>query len=107
LLSLAGDNTGEDLLYASSHLNVLSLCSYGSGTAKMLYRTLQIMFNEIREVVLSPAYHAMCQLQLVVKDPEYLPASYYDAVDGAKEISKTILDLSRRVVSVLEERLSF
>jgi hypothetical protein len=73
----------------------------------MLYRTLQIMFNEIREVVLSPTYHAMCQLQLVVKDAEHLPASYYDAVDGAKEISKNILDLSRRVVSVLEERLSF
>jgi hypothetical protein len=107
LLLLPGEEIGQDLLYASSHLNVLSLCSYNSGTAKKLYTTLQIIFNDIREVVVSPVYRAMRELHPVLKDVALGPVSLDDAIEGAGEVSKTISDLTRRVISVLQESLSF
>jgi hypothetical protein len=106
LLFLAIEETSQDLLYTSSHLNVLSFCSYNSSTAKTLYTTLQIIFNGIREVVGSPAYHAMRELHLVVKDVAVVPSGYYDAVEGASEISKTILDLAGRTMAVLQDSIN-
>jgi hypothetical protein len=104
---LANEEASQDLLYTSSHLNVLSFCSYNSNAAKKLYTTLQIIFNEIREVVVSPAYHAMCESHLVVKDITALPLGYYDAVEGASEISKSILDLARRTMAVLQDNINY
>jgi hypothetical protein len=107
LLLLAGEEVGQDLSYASSHLNLLSLCSYISGPARSLYTTLLVIFNEIRELVFSPAYRAMRELHVVIKDVALVPSSYYDAVEGGREISENIQDLSRRVISVLQEAINF
>jgi hypothetical protein len=49
----------------------------------------------------------MRELHIVVKDVALVPLSHYDAVEGSEEISKTILDLIRRIIGVLQERLSF
>jgi hypothetical protein len=106
LLELRGEDIGEDLLYVSSHLNVLSLCSHDNEMAKKLYTILQIIYNDIREVVLSPAYSAMRELRLVVKNPAVMPRSYYDGFEDAAEASSTILDLTRRVMDVLRDGLS-
>jgi hypothetical protein len=106
LLELRGEDIGADLLYVSSHLNVLSFCSYDNEMAKKLYTILQIIYNDIREVVLSPTYSTMRELLLVVKDPAVVPRSYYDAVEDAAEVSSTILDLTRRITDVLRESLS-
>jgi hypothetical protein len=105
LLLLADEEISQDLLYASSHLNVLSLCSYNSGTARMLFTTLQIIFNEIREIVISPIYRTMRDSRLVIKDVAVVPASYYDAIEGARDVSQDVLDLARRVVLVLQESI--
>jgi hypothetical protein len=106
LLLLANEEAVQDLLYASSHLNVLSLCSYNSATARMLYTTLQIIFNDTRELVISPAYRAMRELHFVVKDAEIVPRSYHDAVEGTRKISEDVLDLAKRVVYVLQDSIT-
>jgi hypothetical protein len=102
---LARDETSQALSYASSHLNVLSLCSYNSKTARTLYTTLQIIFNDIREIAFSPVYRAMCELRLDVKDTAHVPSSYYEAVEGSREMCEDIMDLARRVVDVLQESI--
>lgn len=106
LLLLAGEEVGQDLAYASSHLNVLSLCSYDNSTARKLYTTLQIIFNDIRETVASQAYRAIRESHLVNIDVELAPPSDFDAVESAKEVGKEVVDLARRSMSILEERLS-
>jgi hypothetical protein len=107
LLELLGEETGQDLAYASSHLNVLSLCSYDNPSARRLYIPLQIIYNDIREVIVLPVYHKMRELHIIVKDAAHLPPSHYDRVEGAEEVSKTILDLTRRITDTLRERLNF
>jgi hypothetical protein len=105
LLLLAREDISEDMSYASSHLNVLSLCSYNSSTARRLYMRLQIILNDVREVLFSPAYRAMCKLHLVIKDAKLVPPSYYDAVEGATAVSEDTLDLARRVIGILQESI--
>jgi len=107
LLELSGEEIGQDLSYACSHLNALSFCSYDNTIARKLYTILQIIFNDIREVMVSPVYCTMRELHIVVKDVTLVALSHYDAVKGAKEVSETILDLTRRVMDVLQEALRF
>jgi hypothetical protein len=42
----------------------------------------------------------MCEMHLVIKNMAELPPLYYDAVEGAKEISKDMLDLAKCVVNI-------
>jgi len=107
LLELFGEEIVHDLSYASSHLNVLSFCSYDNPVARNLYITLQIAFNDIRDVIVSPVYRKMRELHVVVKDVALVPLSHYDAVEGAEEVSKSILDLTERIIGVLQESLGF
>jgi hypothetical protein len=71
----------------------------------MLFPTLQVLFNDIREIAFSPAYRSMCEHNLLIKDETLVPHSYYDAVDGAKETCEDILDLVKRVLDVLQESI--
>jgi hypothetical protein len=105
LLKLVGEEVGQDLLYASSHLNVLSLCSYDNAVARKLYATLQIIFNDLRETVISPVHHRMLELHIVVKDVALVAPSSYDAVEGAGELSNNIVDLVRRITYLTGEWL--
>jgi hypothetical protein len=86
-------------------LNLLSLCSYDNDTARKLYVPLQIIFNDIREVVASPVYRTMRELHIVVKDGTLIPPSPYHEVEGAGEIRATILEITRRIMGVLQESL--
>jgi hypothetical protein len=72
-----------------------------------LYLTLQIIFNDIREVVVSPVYHAMCEMHLVVKAVTVPPFACYDAVEGASEISRIMLDLAGRTIAVLQDSIDY
>jgi hypothetical protein len=96
----------QDLSFAASHLNVLSLCSYNSTTARTLFTTLQVIFNDVREIVFSPIYRAMCERQLVIKHAARVPETYFDPIKGAKEVSETVLDLAKRVIDLLQENLN-
>jgi hypothetical protein len=100
---LAEEEISQDLSYASSHLNVLSLCSYNNRTTRTLFTTLQIIYNDIREVVFSPGYRAMRELHLVIRDVALVPPSYYSAVEGATEISENVLELAKRIIRLLQE----
>lgn len=83
------------------------MCSYDNPSARRLYIPLQVIYNDIREVVVSPVYRKMRESHIVVKDAAYLSPSHYDSVEGAEEVSNTILDLTRRITDTLRERLNF
>jgi hypothetical protein len=82
------------------------MCSYNSSTARTLCTTLQIIFNDVREIVFSPTYRTMCEMYLVIKDVALVPTSYYDAVEGAREISEDVIDLVKRVIDLLQENVN-
>ncbi|KAF2876379.1 hypothetical protein BDV95DRAFT_602369 [Massariosphaeria phaeospora] len=107
LLGFYGEEIGQDLSYASSHLNVLSFCSYENLTARALYSTLLVIFNDIREIMVSPTYRTMRSLDVAVKEVALAPPSDLEAIEGAVETSKNMLDVARRVMCVLREKLSF
>jgi hypothetical protein len=103
LLGFAGEEVGQDLAYASSHLNLLSLCSFDNVTARKLYAELQIVFNDIREVLVSPVYRRMRDLRITINETAHIQPSHYDPVDGAEDVSKSILDSVRLVMNLLVE----
>lgn len=102
LLPLSGKEASYELMYTASHLSALSFCSYNNTIATRLHSQLQIILNDIREVIVSPVYGAMCEMGIVVKDRALLPFSHYDAVEGAEEISRTILGITRSSMGILQ-----
>jgi hypothetical protein len=62
--------------------------------ARKLYVRLQIIFNDIREIVVSPVYRTMREMHIVVQDVALVPLSHYYAIEGAVEVSKTIVDIT-------------
>jgi hypothetical protein len=74
--------------------------------ARRLYVQLQIIFNDIRGIVVSPIYRTMCEMRIVVKDIALVPLSHYHAVVGAEEVSKAIIDITRSSMGVLREKIS-
>jgi hypothetical protein len=87
-------------------LTILAFCSYDNTIARKLYIQLQIIFNDIRGIVVSPTYRKMCEMRIVVKDVALVPLSHNHAVVGAEEVSKTILDIARSSMGVLQEKIS-
>jgi hypothetical protein len=106
LLELSGDEASQELLYAASHLTVLSFCSYDNVMARKLYVRLQIIFNDIKEIVVSPVYRTMREMHIVVQDVALVPLLHYHAIEGAEELSKTIVDITRSSMDLLQERIS-
>jgi hypothetical protein len=74
--------------------------------ARKLYVQLQIIFNDIREILVSPVYRTMREMHIVVKDVALVPLLHYSAVEGAEEVSKTILDITRSSMGVLQGSIS-
>ncbi|KAF2125851.1 hypothetical protein P153DRAFT_324148 [Dothidotthia symphoricarpi CBS 119687] len=107
LVEFLAEEVGQELSYASSHLNVLSLCSYDNEIARKLYIPLQIIFNDIREIAVSPVYRSMRASQTFVKDVVLVPGSSSDADEGVAEVGRNIVDLTERIMSLLQESLSF
>lgn len=106
LFQLSGEAASHQLLYAASYLNTLSLCSYDNATARKLCFPLQVIFNDVREILVSPVYRRMCDLQITVKDKVLAPLSYCSAVEGAAAVCKTISDITVSSMGLLQERIS-
>jgi hypothetical protein len=70
-----------------------------------LYTTLQIIFNDIRDIVVSPSYRAMRESLFILPDVAVVPYVYYNAIENSREMSKDIRDLAKRVLYVLQESL--
>jgi hypothetical protein len=107
LLQLTAEVVGQELSYASSHLNLLSYCSFDNALAKILYVKLQVIYNDIREALVSPAYREMCQTGTLVRDAALVPRSEFGSVEGTMDISRTMVDLNERILKVLCESLNF
>jgi hypothetical protein len=105
LLLLSGAEIDQDLLYASSHMNLLSLCSSNSSTARVLYTMLQLIYNDVREIVLSATYRSMRDLRLIAHDVAQVPDSYFDVVPGSRQTTIDIRDVALRAILVLQDKL--
>jgi hypothetical protein len=94
---------GHDLSYANSNLNLLSLCSYNSDTARTLYLILQVIFNDIREIIVSPANQSIHRAVPVPNDP----AETTQRIEDEEMTSIRDRDLAERVLIMLQQRLNF
>jgi hypothetical protein len=74
--------------------------------ARKLCAQLQIIFNDTREIISSPIYRAMREMHIIVKDVALMPLSHHHMIEGAEDVSKTILDITRSSMRVLQERIS-
>jgi hypothetical protein len=107
MIMLDGEECGQDMLYASSHLDVLSTCSNDDNTLiRKLYTTLRVIYDDLRESVSSPIYCSMKDMGILVQDRALVSASYYDAVEGAAEVSENIVNTTRRLMGVFQESLN-
>jgi hypothetical protein len=64
------------------------------------------MFNDIRETAFSPAYQTIQKSLPDNRNLALVPASYYDAIEGAREVRENILGLVNCIIGVLQERVS-
>jgi hypothetical protein len=71
----------------------------------VLYTKLHIIYDDIREAVVSPVYRRMRESRLAVKNVALVPSSHYDSVAGAMNANSTLLGLTERVVRILQESL--
>jgi hypothetical protein len=74
--------------------------------ARGLYTRLHIIYNDIREAIVSPVYRKMRESGIAVKDMALIPSSHYDSVEGAVNVSRTLLDLTERIVHILQDSLT-
>jgi hypothetical protein len=107
LLQLAAEEVGQELSYASSHLNLLSYCSFDNALARTLYVKLHVIYNDIREALVSTAYREMRQTGTLVRDAVLVPPSEFGSVEGTVDISRTMVDLNERILKVLCDSLNF
>jgi hypothetical protein len=68
--------------------------------------TLQIIFNDARDILYSPTYRSMCEQHLVIASDIQLQLESYDSIEGAREVREDILDLVGRVLKLLEGKIS-
>ena len=73
---------------------------------RKLSTPLQVVFNDIREVMESPVYRKIREIHIGVENATLVSLSDHDAVEGAREVTRTVLDIARRILSVLQERVS-
>jgi hypothetical protein len=103
LLQLFGEEAGQDLSYAALHLSALSYCSFDNTMAKKLHSQLLIMFNDIREVIMSPVYRAMLGRGITIEGRAVGSFSHYNTAEGAEEMSRAILEISRNSMALLQD----
>lgn len=48
------NDVGLELAHASSHLSILSVCSYGNDVARKMHTRLQVVFNDVKNLLESP-----------------------------------------------------
>jgi hypothetical protein len=107
LLMLNATETSHDLLYASSHLNLLSLCSFNSSTGRELYSMMQVVFNDIRDILVSPAFDKVSKTFSNISRRTGHIQFNTQPEEGFQETMMHIRDLARRVLNILQQRLDF
>jgi hypothetical protein len=66
---------------------------------------LQLIYNDVREIVLSPTYRSMRDLNLVAHNVSQVADSYFDAIPGSRQTSTDIRDVAMRAILVLQDKL--
>ena len=74
--------------------------------ARTLFLRLHVIYNDIREAMVSPVYREMRDSRVILKDVDLVPSSYAESVVGAVTVRRTMLDLTERVLRVLVQSLN-
>lgn len=67
----------------------------------MMHSTLQVIFNEMREVIVSPSYRAMIMQHFAG------PGHAKESISGSQEVETSIRELAQRVLDLLDQPLRF
>lgn len=88
---------------------MLSVCSYENSVAKKMYTSLQILFNDVRDVLATPDYSLQGHGRAgSLPTPNVvLPMGQGQLVVGPEDVRRNVIDIARRVVDVLENKISF
>ena len=108
LLQGTREDVGLELAYASAHIGVLSVCSYETSIAKRMYTSLQILFNDVRDVLATPDHSAPGPARGVAQYPNTTsPLSQRQTSARPENIRRDVIDIARRVVDILESKINF
>ncbi|KAH7060964.1 hypothetical protein BKA63DRAFT_225024 [Paraphoma chrysanthemicola] len=107
LLQLRGEAASQELSYATPHLSALSFCSYDNSVAKKLCGPLQIIFNDIREITVSPVYRELRKKNDVIEDSALKPHVHYDGIEDAEKVIHAIWGTTRSCIGILREASVF
>ena len=72
----------------------------------MLYIRLHIIYNDIREAMVSSGYREMRESRLAIKSMALVPSSHQDSVEGVVNVSTTLSGLTERIIGILQESLT-
>lgn len=84
LLQGSKEDVGLELAYASSHLSILALCSYENKVARKAYTSLQIVFNDLKELLALPVH--------VIHSPQH--------------VSRITMGVAREMLKILDSSIT-
>jgi len=105
MLMHAGEEVGHDLAYATSHLNLLSLCSCDSAPIRTLYFSMQAIFNDIRDIMVSDSYRRTRHPDQVLWQHAASEQFRQEFREETNQTNERIRDLNKRVLDVLNKRM--
>lgn len=108
LLEFNRADVGLELAYASAHIGILAVCGYENAMAKRMYTSLQILFNDVRDVLASPDYKdSSHRYGSALRSPMNLPLSQGQTMQSPETLRTNIIDITRRVMDILESSITF
>ncbi|KAK7177959.1 hypothetical protein PSPO01_15990 [Paraphaeosphaeria sporulosa] len=109
LLRGTQEDIGLELAYASSHIGVLSVCSYENEVARKMYTSVQILFNDVRDVMASLVHTLGMRRSStgVLRPPMYFPLSQGQMVQSREDVKRNVVDIARRIMDILKNSINF
>ncbi|KAF2648357.1 hypothetical protein K491DRAFT_763129 [Lophiostoma macrostomum CBS 122681] len=96
LLECSRDDVGLELAYASSHLSILSLCSYESEVARRMYTSLQVVFNDLKDL-----------LTLPIGANSMRESRQDHMIHSPQHVRRTTVQVAKEILKILEGSITF
>jgi hypothetical protein len=107
ILQGAREDVGLELAYASSHIAILSICSYENEVARKMYTSLQILFNDVRDVLTVPVHATGMHGGSSMGAPAPMMLTQGQVVQTPDDVRRTVVDVARQIVDILENSINF
>lgn len=84
------------------------MCSYENEVAKKMYTSLQILFNDVRDVLAAPMHSTIgSTTEASVSKRICTPLSKERTMHTGQEVRTNVVDIARRVLDILEKKIQF